>query len=125
MMVLNIIKWTELSIWGKEENFLINVQEGETFRFIPWNSFSFWEDIKLEENFNEDKDSILIQLNIGENCYNAGLINCFGESLYAFENETIIPPYSVWKVKKHNRNEIVLDLAKDNSEFGFDMKPAF
>ena len=116
----NVKRVVYMTVNGKN---LINVRKGETFRFIPWNSFS--RDIKHAEEYRNDENSILIKLNIEENCYNAGLINCFGKSIFECENETLIPPYSVWIVKQKKENKIVLDLAKDNSEYGFDMRPMF
>ena len=74
----------------------------------------------------KEKNSTLIQFNIEKNCYNAGMIKSFAKFLNDEDNKTtLIPPYSVWTVKQKKKNKIVLDLAKDNSEYGFDMKPIF
>ena len=63
-----------------------------------------------------------IQFNIEKSCYNAGMINKIGCSVFPQEEETLIPPYSVCCVKKIMGNWYELDLAQDNKHYDFSMK---
>ena len=98
---------------------LNNAKQGETFRFISWNWSS--EDKNVALFFKgESKDSTLIKFSIKEGCLNAGKLNLLGKSVYDWEVETLIPPYSVWYVQKKLEGEIELDL-KNSKDYNYDM----
>ena len=77
------------------------------------------------QDMKDNENEILIEFNIEEDCYNAGKINSFGQSCNPEKEETLIPPYSVCIVKKKEEDKIVLDLAFDNQNYDFLMKPRF
>ena len=57
-----------------------------------------------------------MKFSIEQYCWNAGKVKNISGSSYQEEEETLIPPYSVCKVIKHDDNYFELDLAPDNQD---------
>ena len=64
----------------------------------------------------------MVEFRIKKGCLNAGRINKFGKSIYPSEKETLIPPYTVLTLKRKKHDYVVLEVARDNKHFGFDMR---
>ena len=73
----------------------------------------------------KEKDATMIEFNIEKYCRNAGRINKLAKSAYSYEEETLIPPYSVCIVKSKEKGKVVLDLAQDNNDNDFLVKAQF
>ena len=73
-----------------------------------------------ENKLNQNEKSTLIKFNIKKFCYHAGKLDCFGESCYSDEEETLIPPFSVCIPKKIKKGWIELELVRDNKKYDSD-----
>ena len=101
---------------------LPDIEIGETFRIANWIWTSASKNIagRFLQNFDDD-DQLMVEFHIKEGCYNAGRINKFGESVYPNEKETLIPPYTVVKLLDKESDYAILEVAKDNKKYGFNM----
>ena len=102
------------------------------YYYITWNATS--ENRDVVNIYGDEGNGSTITFRIRKNCLNAGRVNKFGDSFYNDE-DTIIPPYSVWKIRKKIKKEkndeekdiydFVVDLAFDNSNVDFSNLPIF
>lgn len=88
------------------------------YRIVNWMCTS--ESKKIATSFQKTNDDLMVEINVEKGCFNAGKINKFGKSCYPTEEETLIPPYSVFKVDKIDGYNYCLSLARDNKNYDFD-----
>ncbi|CAI2375708.1 unnamed protein product [Moneuplotes crassus] len=91
-----------------------NKEVGDTFRIPTFQRTSEDKEGALQlQTIENSGDSMYLAIyRIPKGCYNAGKI---GErSKYEIEEETLIPPYTLYTVTKKERNELWLDVCKDN-----------
>ena len=113
-----------------------NIDTNEVFRIVNWSCTS--SSLKVAKLFRKTKGlNSLVQFNIKKGWYNAASLNKIGASVYKYEAETLIPPYSAWCMidktvtdesvgKKGDENfKIEINLAKDNKRVSMDIKTSF
>ena len=87
---------------------------GHKFRMANWVSTYGYKD--TVDKFDKDSNYIILKFNIKAECYNAGMINKFGESQYPDKEETLFPPYTIIEFKsiESGGKYITLDVVRDN-----------
>ena len=108
---------------GIHKSVMPNVKLFRTFRIINWVCSSELYSIATEF---KNIDGVIIEFSIPPNCFNAGQINKFGESVFFTEHETLIPPYTAVRMTRRNSDDIAVDVTRDNKDVNFDnMKVTF
>lgn len=98
-----------------------NVKEGGVYRMITWQ----WSSDDFEWSKKHFGSKTLIQFNIKEIWWNAGVVNGIGMSKFQYESETLMPPYTAIHVRKINPKEGIsfeIDVAQDNARVDFQME---
>jgi hypothetical protein len=97
-----------------------NVKVGDEFRIANFLSTS--DEIEVAERFSKTLigriTGTILTIEIPKRCCNAGKIKYY--SRYPDESETLIPPYTSFKLVSRDGNNMHLVVAQDNSKAPFD-----
>jgi hypothetical protein len=97
-----------------------NVKVGDEFRIV---NFLWASDNKfMAEQFSlptsSDQQTTILTIEIPKHCCNAGKIGCY--SMFSSEKETLIPPYTSYKLVSKDGENMHLYVAQDNLFAPFD-----
>jgi hypothetical protein len=97
-----------------------NVKVGDKFRIA--NYLVTTDNKFIVEQFSRstgsDQQITSLTIEIPKHCCNAGKIACY--SMFPYEEETLIPPYTSFKLVSRDGNNMHLVVAQDNSEAPFE-----
>ena len=99
-----------------------NIKPGQEFRIINYAATSTKKSVAEEYFLKRDPENlIIVEFLIPEGCMNAGLINQIGKSEHSYEEELLIPPYTLAKMISRDRESIKVEIATDNKSKGFEV----
>ena len=107
---------------GISKKILPGIKVGDTFRIANWAWTSESKTISKRFASQYGEDQLIVEFCIKKGWHNAGRIYKIGESCYAYEKETLIPPYTVLTLKSRTKNYAVWEVAKDNKGHDFNMR---
>jgi hypothetical protein len=104
---------------GVKAELFSNVKVGEEFKIAKF--LSTTDKLEIAEMYSKTSISgeaeTILTIEIPKNCCNAGKIACY--SVYQYEEETLIPPYTSFKLMSRNGNNMHLIVTQDSSKTAF------